>query len=219
VQRTLSVAEAKAFYDRFGARQDWQWIYEDAATRRLADQAALGEARFVVEFGCGTGRFAAGLLARRLPPEARYLGLDVSDTMVRLATRRLARFGPRARVVKSDGSPRLPLDRAADRVISTYVLDLLAEEDIAAFLDSAARALVPGGRLCLTSLTFASGSFGRLVTWAWQAVARRRPTWLGGCRPLRLRPRLDEARWSIAHHEIVERLGLASEVLIAVRRD
>ena len=34
-ERTLSLDEARAFYDAFGARQDGQAFYEDAATSVL----------------------------------------------------------------------------------------------------------------------------------------------------------------------------------------
>ena len=54
--RTLDLEQARAFYDRFGARQDRQAFYEDAFER----------ARGVPEFGCGTGRFAEVLVAERL---------------------------------------------------------------------------------------------------------------------------------------------------------
>ena len=86
----------RTHYDRFGARQDRQAWYEDKALDCLADSGAFAGARSVFEFGCGTGRFAARLLAGEMPPDARYLGVDNSATMVELAGRRLAEFGPRA---------------------------------------------------------------------------------------------------------------------------
>ncbi|MGE5248130.1 MAG: class I SAM-dependent methyltransferase, partial [Verrucomicrobiota bacterium] len=81
---TLSHEEARAFYDRFGAKQDWQRFYEDRAIADLIAHASFGKAGAVLEFGSGTGRLAETLLARHLPPTARYLALDVSGTMVSL---------------------------------------------------------------------------------------------------------------------------------------
>jgi hypothetical protein len=52
--KTLSHHEAKAFYDRFGARQDGQAFYEDGALQELVRHARFAHAREVVEFGCGT---------------------------------------------------------------------------------------------------------------------------------------------------------------------
>ncbi len=65
----LTRDEARAFYDRFGRKQDWQSIYEGRALRDLIRGGAFERARSVLEIGCGTGSFAAELLAHRLPPE------------------------------------------------------------------------------------------------------------------------------------------------------
>ncbi len=54
-------ADVVSCYDRFGRRQDPQGWYEDAALERLIALGRLAEARAVCEFGCGTGRLAAGL--------------------------------------------------------------------------------------------------------------------------------------------------------------
>ena len=131
--RTLTPEEARAFYDRFGARQDKQGWYEDAALDALVGALRLGEAQRVYELGCGTGRLAARLLARELPPDAVFVAVDPSATMRALAAERLAPFAPRARVFAPGA---LPPDLNAvgryDRVLSTYVLDLLAPEAIRA---------------------------------------------------------------------------------------
>lgn len=144
----LSHDEAKAFYDRFGARQDKQAFYEDAALDRLVANSRFGEARAVFEFGCGTGRLAERLLARHLPDGAAYTGVDSSATMVALAVERLARWP--AKVTISDGGMTLPAPgRAFDRIVATYVLDLLSEADGQALIAEAHRTLMPGGLLWL----------------------------------------------------------------------
>ena len=119
----LSHREARAFYDRLGSRQDWQWFYEDPAVHEMVGNAGFERASDVFELGCGTGRLAEALLEQRLPSDARYLAVDVSGTMSGLAARRLARFGSRAVVCRTDGSPRLPAASGRfDRFVSTYVL-------------------------------------------------------------------------------------------------
>ena len=120
----LSNAESKAFYDRFGARQDRQSFYEDRALDDLVAHADLATAKHVFEFGCGTGRLAARLFEECLGPRARYDSVDISPTMVGLAKTRLARWSDRAQVLRSDGSVRLEApDGAYDRFVSAYVLD------------------------------------------------------------------------------------------------
>jgi ubiquinone/menaquinone biosynthesis C-methylase UbiE len=216
--RMLSRGAARAFYDRLGARQDLQRFYEDPATGALLAHAGFGTAQAVVELGCGTGLLASRLLAGVLPGTATYVGTDLSPVMVRLATERLRPWAPRARVELTDGSPRLPLPAAScDRFLSTYVLDLLPEEEIRAVLAEAARVLRPGGRLCLVCLTFGETPVSRAVCRAWGRVHAWRPGLVGGCRPLRLLPFLDGA-WEVLHRQVVCRLGICSEVVVAGRR-
>lgn len=206
-------------YDRVGRWQDTQAFYEGPALDRLVEHGAFEAAERVVEVGCGTGRFAARLLRDALPPTAQYHGIDLSRVMVRRTRERLQPFGDRATVTQSDG--RFAVDGAdgsQDRVVATYLLDLLSEADVRAFLAEAHRLLRPGGRLCLAGLTEGVDPVSRLVASLWHLLARWRPTWVGGCRPMRVRPRLSEARWSVVHHAVVTAWGVPSEVLVADRR-
>lgn len=216
--RTLSHAEARAFYDRFGSRQDRQAFYEDRAVADLLTHGDFGAARAVLEFGCGTGRLAARLLAGPLPAGATYLGLDLSRTMVALARERLAPWGGRADVRLSDGSMALAVgDGAIDRFLATYVLDLLSEADIRALMAEARRALAPGGLVCLASLTYGRSPGARLVTRLWRGIFALNPRLVGGCRPVRLRHHLPERHWDVRRHAVIETWAIASEVVVAAR--
>jgi SAM-dependent methyltransferase len=103
VTATLTPEAAKRFYDWFGRRQDLQAFYEDPALETLLAHADCEHATAVFEFGCGTGRLAERLLARYLPQQSRYLGVDVSSTMVGLTRERLKPWGQRAQVRPADG--------------------------------------------------------------------------------------------------------------------
>ena len=81
-RRFLTREEARAFYDRFGSKQDWQRWYEGAAIRELRTHGGFEMSGSVIELGCGTGAFAEELLEHDLPTTARYLGMDSSSTMV-----------------------------------------------------------------------------------------------------------------------------------------
>ncbi len=211
----LSHEQAKVFYDRFGWKQDLQRMYEDPAVRVLEAHADFEHASAVVEFGCGTGRFARNLLERRLRPEATYLGLDISSTMVDLARENVAAWPDHARVQQTDGAPVVPLPEAAcDRFLSLYVLDLLSAEEARAVVTEARRVLVPDGRLCLASLTFGQGAFSRAVCRLWSAVHGWRPELVGGCRPIQLLDFLNGG-WPVIHHAVVCTLGLCTEVVVA----
>lgn len=213
-ERTLTRAEARAFYDRFGARQDSQGFYEDSALDILVQRGDFENAAAVFELGCGTGRLAARLLVAYLPPTARYRGIDVSPTMVALARERLRPWAGRAEVELSDGSLP-PGDGLCDRFVSTYVLDLMSRQDIVDTLGGAYRLLGPRGLLCVVSLTHGRGPVGKLVSSGWSAVHRLRPKLVGGCRPIELLDFLPRDRWNVRHREIVCRWGITSEVMVA----
>ncbi len=215
----LSRDQARAHYDRFGAKQDRQAYYEDPVTMDLVRHASFEKARAVVELGCGTGRFAETLLRDHLAPTATYVGLDLSSTMVVLAEARLVPFGPRAAVRLTDGSPYLDMpDTSCDRFVSNFVLDLLGEEDCQAVVAQAHRVLEPGGLLCLSSLAPGFTALSRFVAGAIRLVHAARPSLVGGCRPLELLRFVDETQWTIRHQDRLAPYGIPSAVLVAERR-
>jgi ubiquinone/menaquinone biosynthesis C-methylase UbiE len=217
--RMLTHQQATAFYDRLGAKQDWQAFYEAPATRDLIAHASFETAQSVFEFGCGTGVFAERVLARHLPPQATYLAVDSSSTMVRLAQARLARFGERVAVRQTDGS--LQLDEVSgpfERFVSTFVLDLLSAADTAQLLAEAHRLLAPEGRLCLVSLTRGSIPLVRLVTWVWTRIHALQPRLVGGCRPVELLDCLPGTHWRVDYARVITRFGVPSEFVVAAKR-
>jgi SAM-dependent methyltransferase len=213
--RALSHDEARDFYDRFGRKQDLQRFYEDPAIDALLRQADFETAHAVVELGCGTGRLAARLLRERLPADATYVGFDISQTMVELARSRVEPWADRAKVQRTAGAPTLPVsDGVCDRFLSTYVLDLLGEEELRGTLSEARRLLAPGGLLCLASLTYGETIRSRLVSGVWTAIHSVSPRLVGGCRPLHLEA-YTGSDWRILHREVVCAFGICTEVLIA----
>ncbi len=211
----LTPNQARWVYDRIGRVQDWQLFYEDITINRLVDHASLAGDQTIFEFGCGTARLAANLLGS-LPANVNYLGVDISPVMIDLATRRLAPWAERAKVMLVDGSLPLPAeDGFADRVLSTFVFDLLDEAYARAVLDDLRRILAPDGRLCLAGLTFGERPLERGLCRAWTGLWRLAPQLVGGCRPISVSALLDHG-WRIEHHSRVHRLGLVMEVVIAV---
>jgi ubiquinone/menaquinone biosynthesis C-methylase UbiE len=217
--RMLTHQQAKAFYDRLGSKQDLQAFYEVPATTNLIAHAAFEQAQSVFECGCGTGAFAERLLSRHLPPQAHYLAVDSSATMVALARTRLARFGERVAVRQTDGS--LQFDEVSgsfERFVSNYVLDLLSLSDTAQLLAEAHRLLVAEGRVCLVSLARGSTPLARLVTWFWTRIHALDPRLVGGCRPVELRDCLPHTHWQIDYAQVVTRFGVPSEVVVASKQ-
>lgn len=213
----LAPEQARRVYDRIGRFQNVQ-LYERRALDVLVEEGRFAEAYAVVETGCGTGGLAERLLARELPRDARYAGVDVSPHMTELATARLARFAGRVQVRLGDATEHLPVeDNWADRVVAAYVLDLLSPPRAGALLTEAARTLAPGGLLCLVSLTHGRSPAGRLLTAAWERLWRLRPQLVGGCRPTDLRPLLAGPSWDVRTVRVVTQLAVASQVVVARR--
>ncbi|GAC1655423.1 MAG: class I SAM-dependent methyltransferase [Herpetosiphon sp.] len=212
----LDHAHIKELYDRFGVRQDRQAYYEDAPVAELIRRADFSSATAVFEFGCGTGRLAAELLGQHLPAHATYFGVDLNSTMARLARARLGPWGDRAVVAQTGGIPQLPASAGTiDRFVSAYVLDLLSTGDIEALLAEARRLLRPAGKLCLVSLTPGRTLPTRLVSWGWSQIYVCNPARLGGCRPIVLRDFLHDG-WVLQHAAVIARVGISSEVIVAV---
>lgn len=122
------------------------WIREtakinDAAIALLAP--ATGES--ILEIGFGPGR-TVGLLADR---SAKVIGVDVSDEMLRLATRRNATLidAQRVALAVSDGT-RLSLENdSVDAVLSVHNVYFWHDPDTT--INEIARVLRPGGRVLL----------------------------------------------------------------------
>lgn len=212
----MSKEKIRSFYDRLGAKQDWQRFYEGPAVRDLLAHGAFEKARTIFELGCGTGVLAETLLSRYLSKEATYLCFDISSTMVSLAKTRLNKYGPQAEIRLTKGSLMLPLpDSRFDRFISNYVLDLLSREDIEVVMHEAHRVLEPEGRLCLISLTYGNTLASQLVIWLWKRIFGIHPSLVGGCRPVKLLDFISEKMWKVFHHNLVTTFGIPSEVIIA----
>lgn len=213
--RTLTPEEAGRVYDRIGRFQDWQGFYEAPAARELEAQAAFESSGAVFELGCGTGAYAQRLLDGPLPSEAVYRGVDVSSKMVGLASGRLRRFGERAGVELVSGRPPLPgPDHSFDRFLAIYVFDLLSVELAAGLLDEAHRLLTGDGLLCLVGLAQGETKTARAVSSLWEALWRRSPSLVGGCRPIDVSGLLDD-RWQLAHVQTVTAWAITSQVVVA----
>lgn len=213
--RTLSYSEARAVYDRIGRAQDVQAFYEDPPLDVLINHGGFADAQSILEVGFGTGRLAERLLGDPCPPDARYVGLDLSPRMVEIARDRLS-DDDRAEIQQTDGTVSFDHpDSSQDRIVATYLLDLLSEDDVRTFLRESHRLLKNDGRLCLAGLTHGQGLLGRSVSLLWAGLHALRPEWMGGCRPLRMKPFVAPGPWTIRHHEIVRAWGVPSEVLVA----
>jgi ubiquinone/menaquinone biosynthesis C-methylase UbiE len=89
------------------------------------------------------------MLAARVVPDARVIGLDPDTEALALAARKLDRAGLTAQLDRGYAD-RLPYaDASVDRVLSAFMLHHLPPDQQQAALHEVHRVLVPGGRLHL----------------------------------------------------------------------
>lgn len=213
---TLNQEKLRQFYDRFGSKQDKQGFYEDTALDTLIRYGEFQSAQSVFEIGCGTGKFAARLLSDHLPGSARYVGIDLSSTMVELARKRLEPWAERAIIHQSSGLfDFCSYGGPFDRIVVTYVCDLLAPAEIDEALAGAHAVTRKGGLLCIAGLTKGTGPISRITSKVWEFIYNLNPYIVGGCRPLILSGIISERHWRIAHKEVVVSATVPSEVIIA----
>jgi SAM-dependent methyltransferase len=160
-----------------------------AATREIVDWLAaerlLPADADVLDLGCGIGRVAAALAGRCRS----VLALDVSPGMVEEAGRRLAAL-PNVAVRRTGGEDLDWLEPAAfDLVLAIDSFPYIVQTGAATALrhaEGAARALRPGGALCILNLSYRSDlEADRADVAGWARATGMRVRHDGG-RPFRL---------------------------------
>jgi ubiquinone/menaquinone biosynthesis C-methylase UbiE len=212
IERGLSEAEARRFYDGWGRRLDLGESFEGRAKALASDWLAPRPGERVLEVGVGCGHALAHAAERAGP--GRALGVELSPTMLALARER----APAARLVQGS-IHALPLaDGAFSAVLSSYLLDLLPGASLVPALRELRRVLAPDGRLVLCSLTCGATALQGAMMALWSAIHRLGPERVGGCRPLELEPLVAAAGLRVERRAHVAQLGVPSEVLLLLRR-
>lgn len=124
------------------------WIGGRARAFRefTTDLIAPAPGESVLDLGCGTGELAM-TLARRVGPNGRVAGVDLSKALVAGARRKAQRAGLAIdyRVASVEALPFA--DASVDVVVSSLVLHHLAPEVLARAVREIRRVLKPGGRV------------------------------------------------------------------------
>ena len=104
----------------------------------------------VVDFGCGTGRLAVHLVPYLA--SGRYVGIDISRTMLREGARRTPKGGCKVEW-SHQTTPRFDLpDASVDLMCAFSVFTHMEAEDTFRYLSDALRVVKPGGKLVLSCL-------------------------------------------------------------------
>ncbi len=145
------------FHSRIYDATRWSFLFGRTA---IIKNFAGAAPRNILEVGCGTGRNLVEL-ARRFP-QAQITGVDLSATMLDLARRKTAGFGPRVQLLHQTYTAPLSDPPGYDLVLFSYALSMFNPGYDTAM--AAARSdLVPGGRIAVVD--FHDSRFGVFERW------------------------------------------------------
>ena len=134
----LSFGKAAGTYDSVAHFQRWAGL-------SLLDKIPLTDARVVLDMGCGTGYFGPSLAERF--PGAAYIGLDLSEQMLRYARSQ----HPEQNAWLAGDAENLPLkEHTVDLVYSSLAIQWCA--DLPGLMAEVNRVLKPGGLFVFSSL-------------------------------------------------------------------
>ncbi len=129
-QRAILSRKIESYYDELGDGIDKGERYMVRAKARALALLDVRMGHRVLEVGVGTGAFLQKLVQRTKEAKAVW-GVDLAGGVLRRARVRLAAEPLGMPPLVRATAIRLPFpDESFDRVVSTYVLDLLEEEDV-----------------------------------------------------------------------------------------
>jgi ubiquinone/menaquinone biosynthesis C-methylase UbiE len=206
--------KARSTYDSLSGVYEYLTAYEGGAKRRGLKVACPTGGQVILEVGFGTGA-AMRVIASGTGEKGLACGIDISPKMVRRAASSLGKAGLNGRSALSvAAAAHLPYTQGSfDAIFSSYVLDLMAEKEIAKAISEFFRVLRPGGRMALVSLTKGDGWLADMRLYEW--LYRRSPSLLGGCRPLLLEGQVKEAGFINVRREFMMAGGLMPTEIIS----
>lgn len=210
IEQTLSRAAARRHYDRLGAKIDRDEHQEARAKAQALTLLRLAPGQRVLHIGVGAGREQAALQAA-VAPGGLAVGCDLSRGMLELTRQRGG-----ATVCQADAVALPLVAQCFDRLFSAYMLDLLPSNELPGVLAEFRRALRPGGRLVLVSLTEGVDPASRAFIALWKLRYRLAPASLGGCRPLRLAGLVAQAGFTVEQRRVIVQRGFPSEIIVGV---
>lgn len=215
----LSRERIRALYDSMSYVYDLLTRYERGTLEKALEIAGRGENCIALEAGFGTGKTFLKL-AKKVGNTGEVYGLDISRKMTNRTHRALRRVNllHRAGLVVADAETGCFRDAVFDLVFSSYMLDLFDTATIPNVLTEFKRLLKPGGRLVLVGLSKGSGWHDDMRLYEW--MYGRVPSLLGGCRPVRLAPYLQELGFKDVEREYM-RAGhlMPTEIVSASKGD
>jgi ubiquinone/menaquinone biosynthesis C-methylase UbiE len=128
---------------------------------QLLDRARVADRQRVLEIGCGTGNLLTALGRRR--PDLEAVGIDPDPAALRRARRKAARRRLPIRYDRAFAGELPAAEDSFDRVLSSFMLHHLDDDERTRALREARRVLRPGGELHVVDVDVASHRHPRLA--------------------------------------------------------
>ena len=209
----LSKDEVRETYRKFAATYDmWGSPMESRARQRCLEVAAIKDGESILEVAVGTGLLFEKIL--QINPNGRNEGIDLTEAMLNRAKTRAVKSGLSNYMLRTGDAYHLQYpDDSFDVVVNNYMFDLIPEHDFAVILGEFKRVLHSGGRIILVNMTRGSDWFNALWDWLY----RLRPSLLGGCRGVELKPSLEKLGFEKVQREYISQFFFPSEVVYGVK--
>ncbi len=211
---TRSKREAQAAYDRISRWYDLlEGAWEEKPRKAGLKKLAVQEGEIALEVGAGPGHSLKNI-ARTVGALGKAYDLDLSPRMLALTRSRLRAAGLLERAVLHCGDAvRMPYEAAFfDAIFISFVLELFDTPEIPEVLAESRRVLRTGGRLCVVSLSKASGLDWMRRWYEWGH--RRFPKFLD-CRPIFVRKVVEDAGFATDEVVRTSLWGLGIEIVLA----
>jgi ubiquinone/menaquinone biosynthesis C-methylase UbiE len=115
-------------------------------TKHAIEKAPFKNGDAVLDLGSGTGRFAC--LIKRKTNISKYVGVDLSEIMIRQARQRCSKF-KNFTFIQGEIQKELAFKEEFDKVFISFVLHGFTQENRIAIIQNAYTALKPGGQFII----------------------------------------------------------------------
>jgi ubiquinone/menaquinone biosynthesis C-methylase UbiE len=189
--RTYDPSLIEKLYGRVAWMYDiWSRLTEEKALRTILQWADIRDGQDVMEAGVGTGRLFSRIIGQN--KNGRNIGIDLSVVMLE-KTRNKCGKHKNVQLLRADITNLPDSLGSFDRIISSYVLDLLPVDQYVSILSKFRSMLLPNGKLLLAYMETGENFTHRF--WRW--VAGTFPNLMTHCRPIHLETFLHEAGFTI----------------------
>lgn len=190
----------------------WAHLAESHPRRRVLELAAPRDGERVLEVAIGTGAQLARLALCN--PSGMTVGIELAKGMLDRAGRHLAGSRPISAALVQANALMLPFaDVSFDLLVNSYMLDLLARDQIPIALEDFKRVLRPGGRLVLSNMTKGEHRLHR----GWDWLYRHGLNVTANCRGVLAAPVLVDLGFSEVRREYMAQALFPTEIVTATK--